>query len=329
MRVALDAMGGDLAPGEIVKGGLAAARAFPDVEILLVGEEGAVSRELSREQPSDRVRIVNASQVVAMDERATEALRKKRDSSIRRAIELVMRNEAEAVVSAGNTGAVVAAGTFLMGLLPGVRRPGIAISFATRGRLTTVIDVGANINCKPVHLLQYAVMGSVYNKCIGGSQNPSVALLNIGREDRKGTGLVKETHELLEKSHLNFVGNIEGRDIYRGICDVIVCEGFVGNVILKLTEGLAEHLLSVIEEEIEKVSVAEAHPIRSAVRELKRQNDYSEYGGAPLLGVKGIAIICHGSSRAKAILNAVRAAVEFEKLHLNEGIVEELKRLSP
>ncbi len=329
MRVALDAMGGDLAPGEIVKGAVAATRAFPDVEIILVGKEEAIRSELTSQPSSERIRIVNASQVVGMDERATEALRKKRDSSIRKAVELVVNGEAEAVVSAGNTGAVVAAGTFLMGLLPGVKRPGIGISFTCRGRLTTLIDVGANINCKPVHLLQYGVMGSVYNRCIAHSEKPSVALLNIGQEDKKGTGLVKETHELLEKSPLNFVGNIEGRDIYRGICDVIVCEGFVGNVILKSIEGLAEYLLSAISEEVEKIGIPDEHPIRGVLQELRRQNDYSEYGGAPLLGVKGITIICHGSSDAKAILNAVRVALEFEKLHLNEIIVDELKRLSP
>jgi glycerol-3-phosphate acyltransferase PlsX len=327
MRVALDAMGGDLAPCEITRGAALAMRNLPDVELVLVGDEKILHDELRREGNPERVTVFHASQAVGMNERGAEVLRKKPDSSIVRAVELVVRKEAHAVVSAGNTGAVVAASTLLMGLLPGVKRPGIAITFATQSRLSTIIDVGANINCKPVHLLQYGAMAGVYNRCISHAASPTVGLLNIGQEDEKGTSLVKETHDLLKGSHLNFVGNIEGRDIHKGVCDVVVCEGFVGNVILKATEGLAEYLLSTILKEISRAGLDSSHPVYRSAIELKRQNDYSEYGGAPLLGVNGITIICHGSSDAKAIFNAVRAACDFEKLHLNQDIVQELKRL--
>ena len=246
MRIALDAMGGDAAPAVNVEGALKAVERFPDAEVILVGDEAALSAELKRfGADTPRIRIRHASQVVGMDESPVEGLRRKPDSSIKRSVEMLAQKNADAVVSAGNTGAFVAATTFALRPLKGVKRPGIAVTFpipAGKGKCT-VIDVGANIKCKPIHLLQYSIMATIYNQLIHKIEEPIVGLLNIGEEDAKGTDLVKETHALLSRSALKFKGNVEGRDILLGECDVVVCEGFVGNVILKLSEGIWEALL--------------------------------------------------------------------------------------
>jgi len=324
MRVAVDAMGGDNAPGEIVKGAIKAAELLKDVGVFLVGDKARIEAIISKELPSrpSNIEIVQASQVVSMDEKPAEAMRKKPQSSVKVAADLMARGEADAFISAGNTGAAIAATTFQCGLLEGVKRPGIAISFMGDAGMKTVIDVGANIHCKPIHLFQYAIMASVYISNISDEKNPKVGLLNIGTEEPKGTNLIKEAHEMLLGSHLDFVGNIEGQDVHSGRCNVIVCDGFTGNVILKLTEGLASAILTEVEKEVADSNLEENHPVSRKVKSLIQAYDFSEYGGAPLLGVRGAAMICHGRSDSKTIFNAVRASQKFHSLDINSKFVE-------
>ena len=325
MRIAVDAMGGDNAPREVVAGTLLAASEFTDTEFILVGTEAAVQQELRKGKSGAvaNVRVVHAPEVMGMEDAPVEALRGKRRSSVTVSVKLVADGEAEAVVSAGNTGGVVAAATVLLKPLSGVKRSGIAVSFPTHFGTTTIIDVGANIHCRPMHLLQYAVMATVYSQQILNIAEPRVGLLNIGAESKKGNELVRETRALLaEHPRINFVGNIEGNDIHSGVCDVAVCEGFVGNVILKVTEGMTASLFADVEE-----AFREAFPERdkehlAALRALRRRNDSAEYGGAPLLGVDGICIIAHGSSGARAIYNALRVARGFGGKHVNEHIAK-------
>ncbi len=331
MRIALDAMGGDAAPAINVEGAVKAVKRFPEAQVTLVGDEAALKAEMGkygnlRSDEAQRLAIHHASQVVGMDESPVEGFRRKPDSSIRRSVQLLAERKADAVVSAGNTGAFVAATTFALRPLTGVKRPGIAVTFpipSGRGKCT-VIDVGANIKCKPIHLLQYSIMGSVYNKLIHGIESPVVGLLNIGAEDAKGTDLVKETHALLSNAPVQFKGNVEGRDILLGECDVVVCEGFVGNVILKLSEGIWEALLRTFRTEAmrnwrTKMGLLLCKPM---IDDLKKRNDFTEYGGAPLLGVDGICIVCHGSSDGKAIHNAIGAAIKFSQYQVNEHITK-------
>lgn len=253
MRIAVDAMGGDAAPSAIVQGAVNAANKFSDHEIILVGDSDQIRDELSKaNSSSSNVSIVHASQVVGMNESATVALRKKSDSSITRSVELVAKKKADAIVSAGNTGATVATAALLLGTLEGVKRPGIAVSIPTLHGVCLVIDAGANIKCKPVHFLQNAIMASVFCKYILNIEKPKVGLLNIGEEDAKGNDLVKEAYTLLSNSHLNFIGNAEGRDVFDGNFDIVVCEGFIGNVLLKFAEGLSISLLSALVSEAKK-----------------------------------------------------------------------------
>lgn len=329
MRVAVDAMGGDKAPHEIVKGSVLAAQQFQDDEIVLVGDEKAIQSELNSYGKSFKnITIHHAPQVVEMDDPATYSIRQKTDSSITRSVELVAKGEATAVVSAGHTGAAVAAATLHLRTLKGVRRPGIAVAIPTRHGICLIIDVGANIACKPEHLLQYGVMATVLSKYMFGIENPRVGLLNIGEEDAKGNDLTKETFALLSSSSLNFVGNVEGREIFDNKADIVVCEGFVGNVLLKFTEGLAMDLLSTVKAGAmksfwTKLGLWLCKPTFEALR---AKMDFSEYGGVPLLGVNGICIICHGRSDSKAIQNAIRVALQLSKNNLNEHIVSELEK---
>jgi glycerol-3-phosphate acyltransferase PlsX len=325
MRIAVDAMGGDHAPREIVAGTVQAAREFTDVQFILVGDKDAVEREISVSQGVglSNISVQHSPQVVGMGDHPTEALRGKRNSSVTMSTSLVARGEAQAVISAGNTGAAVACATVLLKPLPGIKRSGIAVSFPTHYGPVVAIDVGANIHCKPIHLLQYALMASVVSEHLLGVRNPRVGLLNIGSEDEKGNELVKETRRLLgEHPRLNFVGNIEGYDIHRGKCDVVVCEGFVGNVILKVAEGLSSSLLQDVQSELEQAFPGRRNEYADALRKLRIRNDYAEYGGAPLLGVDGICIIAHGTSNARAIYNALRVARGFEGKQVNERIAE-------
>ncbi|MCK4851954.1 MAG: phosphate acyltransferase PlsX [Candidatus Omnitrophica bacterium] len=327
MRFAIDAMGGDRAPEIPVRGAVLAVKEF-EYDITLVGREKDIRKTLKGlTYPSGRIRIAHASEVIGMDEPAALSVRKKRDSSIVRAAQLLKENEVDAFISAGNTGAVVCAATLSLRLLPGVDRPGIAIIFPTLSRPCIVIDVGANIDPKPFHLLQYGIMGDAYSRYILGKKDPTVALLNIGEESTKGTDFVREVHTMLSESKLNFVGNIEPKEVYEGNADVVVCDGFVGNVFLKVTEGFAYAATELLKRELKEsnwITKFGAFMTLPAFRALRKKVDAAEYGGAPLMGVDGRVIIAHGSSNDKAIKNAVRAAAEFMNHQINSHIIEEL-----
>jgi len=329
MRIAVDAMGGDAAPSEIVKGAVNAAQKFSDHVMILVGDQNQIQSELELIGTNVKnITIVHSSQVVGMSESATVSVRKKIDSSITKSIKLVAENGADAVVSAGNTGATVAAATLFLRTLESVKRPGIAVALPTLHGVCLVIDAGANIKCKPAHLLQYGVMASVFCKYILNIEKPRVGLLNIGEEDVKGNDLVKEAFKLLSNSPLNFLGNAEGRDFFDGKFDIVVCEGFVGNVLLKFAEGLAMSLLSAFVSEAEKnfwtkLGIQLCKP---TFKQLHSRNDYAEYGGVPLLGIDGICIIAHGRSDSRAIQNAIREAIVFGKHQVNKHIVSDLER---
>ncbi len=329
MRIAVDAMGGDAAPHEIVKGAVDASRIYSDHEVILVGDQKLIQDELAAKGiTSGNISVVHASQAVGMNEPATVAVRKKIDSSISRSVKLVAEKAADAVVSAGNTGATVAASTLFLRTLENVKRPGIAVTIPTFHGSCMVIDAGANIQCKPAHLMQYGVMASVFCKYILNIENPRVGLLNIGEEDAKGNELVKETFALLSSSPLNFVGNAEGRDVFDGKYDIVVCEGFVGNVLLKFAEGLSISLLSAFASEAEKGNLTKlgAWLCKPVCRQLRSKMDYTEYGGVPLLGIDGICIIAHGRSDSKAIQNAIREAIQFGKYEVNKHIDSELEK---
>ena len=328
MRIALDAMGGDFAPGPIVRGAVEAVRDGFGTEIVLVGDRGKIEQALASCGSEARgLEIYHCTQTVGMDESPVEALRRKRDNSISRCWELLASGRADALVSAGSTGAVVAGGLFQKRFLKGVKRPGIAVVLPTAKGPCVLLDVGANVAAKPEHLFQYGVMGSVYAQHILRIPQPAVALMNVGTEEQKGNELVKETHSLFGGSSLSdrFIGNIEGRDIYKGSAHVIVCDGFVGNVVLKVCEGLVELVLNTSAEELLARLPVDQHPTaRQAFEALLQRYDYSEYGGAPLLGIDGICIICHGASGAPAIRNAIKVAGNFARHHINDLIVSSL-----
>ena len=329
MRIAVDAMGGDEAPFEIVKGAVDAARVYTGHEIILVGDQERIRNELAACGATfGNISVVHASQVVDMNESATVAVRKKVDSSITKSVKLVSEKAADAVVSAGNTGATVAAASLFLRMLKNVKRPGIAVSIPTFHGACMVIDAGANIQCKPAHLMQYGVMASVFCKYVLNIEKPRVGLLNIGEEDAKGNELVKETFALLSSSQLNFVGNAEGRDVFDGKFAIVVCEGFVGNVLLKFAEWLSISLLTAFALEAKNSTLTKlgAWLCKPVCKQLRSKMDYTEYGGVPLLGIDGICIIAHGRSDSKAIQNAIREAIQFGKYEVNKHISSELER---
>jgi glycerol-3-phosphate acyltransferase PlsX len=322
MRIAVDAMGGDHAPDEIIAGALEALpRLDKEDSLLLVGPQELLETRLAAARyDRERLSIVDAPDVIAMDEKPIDSLRKKPRSSIGVLAKLAKLDRADAVISAGNTGACVAAFQMRMRTLPGVNRPGIAVVFPSTVGPVTICDVGANIACKPINLYQYGLMASIYSRHFLGIQNPRVGLMSIGEESAKGNEIVKRTGDLLRGDpRLNFIGNIEGRDIFRGVCDVVVCEGFVGNVILKLTEGAVEGLFRAIKQEL---SPWLALIFKPTIMRVYRKHDYNEYGGAPLLGINGTALICHGASKARTIANAVRTAKTCRTQKINEKIME-------
>ncbi|MBI4026000.1 MAG: phosphate acyltransferase PlsX [Verrucomicrobia bacterium] len=329
MRIAVDAMGGDYAPAAIVEGAVSALRHYKDIEeLFLVGDETTVRAECARHGRIDpRITFVHASQIVSMSDSAVEGVRRKKDSSVSRAVDLVKEGRASAIVSAGHTGAAVAATTIKLRLLEGVDRPGIATVMPTEHNLFVLIDAGANIEAKPIHLLQYGVMGSLYSRHVLGYQNPRVGLMSIGEEDVKGNDLTKETFKLLERSTLNFVGNVEGNDVFEGNVEVIVCDGFVGNVVLKTAESLANALFHWLKTEVTRTLIRKAGGmlVQNAFRAIRRKTDYAEYGGAPLLGINGVCIIGHGSSSPKAVCNAIRVARESITNQLPHHIVEAMR----
>ena len=331
MRIAVDAMGGDYAPVEIVAGAVQAARGLPQpTKIFLVGDEAAIRRELAKSQPvPDRIEIRHAAEVVGMDEHPALAVRRKKDSSIGRAVEMVKNGEADAVVSAGNTGAVVVSATLKLRLLDGVERPAIAMVMPTEDRPILLIDAGANTDCSPGLLAQFAVMGTVYSREILGQASPVVGLLSIGGEDIKGNETTKEAFGLLSRSHLNFRGNVEGHDIFKGETDVVVCDGFVGNVVLKTSESAAMAIGHFLKQEFTRnpVRMLGAMLLRGAIRATKQRMDPEMYGGAPLLGVNGACIITHGASTAKAIYNAIGVACQSVGHRVGPLITDEIKKL--
>jgi len=327
MRVAVDAMGGDHAPHEIVQGALIALEKNPELSVVLVGDEGKVRPHVDSAGGVDksRIEIRHASEVIEMGESPVDALRRKPDSSIQRCVEALRDGEVEAMLSAGDTGGVVAASTLFLPRLKGVKRHGIGIPFPTIKGKTLLCDVGANIRAKPIHLLQYAIMACAYVQAIMDIEEPTVGVLSIGEEEGKGTDLVKKTQDLLTRAGLNYVGNVEGSQIFQGVADVIVCDGFVGNVVLKVAEGVAEAFLHTIVKQAGG-STEGSPEFGKILGAMTERLDYSKTGGAPLLGVNGSVVICHGRSKSTAIANAIGVADNFCRSGVNERIVEGVAR---
>ncbi len=333
MRIAVDAMGGDHAPDEIVKGAVDAARRFNAVDkIYLVGDESAIKEVLNGlDGVSDRIEVRHASEVVGMEEAPAVAIRRKKDSSIGRAVDMIKNGEADAVFSAGNTGAAVAATTLKLRTLPGVDRPAIAAVIPTPTKPFVLIDAGANTDCPPEWLCQFAVMGGVYSQVILKRNNPVVGLLNIGGEEAKGNEATKEAHRLLSNSRLNFRGNVESKDIFEGVVDVVVCDGFVGNMVLKTSESVAGAISRWIKDEFTQTTfrMIGAMMLKKAIGNIKQRSDPENYGGAPLLGANGACIIGHGASSALAVSNAIRVASEWVSQEINQSIEREIGKFPP
>jgi phosphate acyltransferase len=324
--IAVDAMGGDHGPQTVIAGAIQAARQ-QDLRIILVGQEEILRAELAKQKADGlQIEIRPATQVAEMDEKPSDVLRKKKDSSIQVAFRLVKSGEAHGVVSAGNSGATLASGMFTLGRIPGIERPALASILPTVKEPMVLIDVGANVDCKPHHLVQFGLMADVLAKAVLGRKIVRVGILSIGEEEGKGNTQVKEAFTLFRRSSLNFVGNVEGREIFGGDVDVVVCDGFVGNVALKVIEGLASSLAQVLKTELKKSFVSKVGTMLAmgSLKRFSRHVDYAEYGGAPLLGLKGIAIVCHGASNEKAISTAVTMAAAFVANKANERLMEGL-----
>jgi glycerol-3-phosphate acyltransferase PlsX len=329
MKIVLDAMGGDFAPRPVIEGAVAAKKLY-NAELILVGRESVVRSELAKyKRDALGIEVVDAPDVIAMHEPAANSVRRKRQSSIVIGIELLKAKKADAFVSAGNTGAVVCAATLSLGLLPGIERPGISIVIPTLKDVGLIIDVGANIDAKPVHLLQYAIMADSYLRDVIRKDHPRIGLLNVGEEESKGTDFIKQAFALMEKGGFDFIGNAEAKDIFSGKCDALVCDGFVGNISLKVMEGAIEVIGELLRREIKRSLLAKVGLVflKNSFARFKKKLDYSEYGGAPLLGVDGVIIISHGRSGANAIKNAIRVAREEVEGRVNEKIVERIKQL--
>lgn len=320
MKIAVDAMGGDHAPGEIVRGAVEAAREYRQ-EVILVGGQEKIGAELGGASPGF-IEILHAPEIIAMGEHPAVAVRRKKQSSIVQAVKLVQEGKAAAVVSAGSTGAAMAAALLGLGRIRGIDRPAIASILPRRVGTTVLLDAGANVDCKPHNLLQFGIMGSLYAEKILGVLMPRVGLLNVGEEETKGNELTLAAFPLLREARINFLGNVEGRDIFAGTVDVVVCDGFVGNIVLKAGEGLAAALIHMVKEEVSKSWLAKMGTAMAipALKGFKRRVDYAEYGGAPLLGVNGVVIICHGSSTSRAIKNAIKRAREAVENRLVDAI---------
>ncbi|MGA8596752.1 MAG: phosphate acyltransferase PlsX [Bryobacteraceae bacterium] len=328
--IAVDAMGGDACPKPEVEGSIQAAKSL-GIKVILVGRKEVLTKELDRHPGWHNlpIEIHHASEVITMEDSAGRAVRSKKDSSIRVAARLVREDLAQGVVSAGNTGAIMATTKMVLGMLPGVDRPALASAFPTlNGKPAVMIDVGANVDCNAKMMAQFAVMGEIYSRVIFHTESPRVGILSIGEEEHKGNQLTHDAMQLLKTLHLNFIGNVEGRDVYTGTVDVIVCDGFVGNVALKVSEGLVEVIREMLRESMRKTMRRQVGALlaKGAFQDFKKRVDYTEYGGAPLLGLKGICIICHGRSNAKAIKNAIRVAAEFAAERTTERIATELVR---
>ena len=323
-KIAIDAMGGDHAPQAVIEGALLAAKDFAD-ELILVGEQNAIERELAKHRGAPKFAVVPASQVVPMHESPSAALRKK-DSSISVAFEMMRRGEVDAVVGAGNSGAMMAIGMFTMGTLPQVARPAILVVVPSLSKGTVIVDAGANVECKPRHLVQFGLMGSIYSDRVLGVAQPRVGVLSNGEENGKGNDLTRAASELLAATPLNYIGYVEGRDIFNGKVDVVVCDGFTGNIALKSMEGVASFAGKVLKGAFQKnISSRMGYLLsRNSLKEAYRRLDYAEYGGAPLIGLDGVGIIAHGGSNPRAIKNAIRAARDAVNQEMNRHIAEAL-----
>jgi glycerol-3-phosphate acyltransferase PlsX len=325
MKIALDAMGGDYAPATNIDGAIEALDGNKELSIILVGDEAKISSELKkRDCKGLSIEVKHASQVVEMEESPLTAIRRKKDSSIRVAIDLVKAGKADAMISAGNSGVVMATALLILGKLPGIERPAIAAIMPSFKDHFVLIDAGANVDCKPLNLYQFGIMGDAYAKCIFDIESPKIGLLSIGEEDAKGNELTKEALKLLKDAHINFIGNIEGKDIFEGEADVVVCDGFVGNITLKVSEGLAETLSKMLKKEMMEKASGKIDPslLKEAFKNFKLRTDYSEYGGAPLLGISKPCIISHGRSSSKAIKNAIKVAGTFQ----SKGVLDVISR---
>ncbi len=326
--VAVDAMGGDHAPSHEVAGAVMAARRW-QVSVALVGQVDQIERELANHSTDGlKISVHAASEVVGMCESASQAVRKKKNSSIRVAFDMVKDGAADAIVSTGNSGATMAAGMFVLKRIQGIDRPAIATIVPNLVDQSVILDVGGNVDCKPLNLVQFALMGDVFARQMLGKTSPRVGLLSNGEEESKGNELTRDAHQLLKSAPFNYVGYIEGRDIYNGAVDVVVCDGFVGNVVLKVSEGLAEALGKMLKAEfssrfISRIGYLMAKP---ALKAFRKKVDYAEYGGAPLLGIQGTGMICHGSSSPRAIMNAIRMAYDYEARQVNRQLIEQLSK---
>jgi glycerol-3-phosphate acyltransferase PlsX len=322
-------MGSDRAPKPEVEGSLLAVQHYPGVRVLLVGPEAQLKRELAGHPSAahSAIEVVNATQVITMRDKPVQAVRTKKDSSIHVGLRLVRDKKVVGFVTAGNTGAAMTAAKMVLGALPGVDRPALASVFPTSmGKPSILIDVGANVDSKPQNLAQFAIMGEIYFRAIFGVQKPTVGLLSVGEEETKGNDLTRHAHALLKELPLNFIGNVEGRDLYNGRVDVIVCDGFAGNVALKISEGLVDAVRYLLKESLNSTITSQVGALlaRKAFTNFGRRLDYSEFGGAPLLGIKGVAIVGHGASNANAIKNAVRVAKQFHESGVNQRIEQEI-----
>ena len=327
MKIAVDVMGSDKGPSVVIQGALDAAKK-QTFDLILVGNEEIIKKELLQHRCDvPNIQIKHASEIIEMRESPSQAIRRKKDSSMVKAVELVKNKEADAVVSAGNTGAYMASAAIYIKTIEGIERPAIAILMPTLNGFSLLLDVGANVDCSPLNLYQFAIMGNEYSKYILKKGNPKIGLLNIGEEEHKGNDLTKKTYEELKKAPINFVGNIEGRDVFNGKVDVIVCDGFIGNIILKATEGLGENIFFKLRNELKSSFLSKIGALlsRGAYKNFRKSLDYAEYGGAPFLGISGVCIKAHGNSSSLAIKNSILVAENFVNNHVNEHIKERLK----
>ncbi len=326
MKIAIDAMGGDRAPNQIVAGVVKAAEQWPEISFIVVGDETSIRKEIEGSKVPPNVVVHHSTEVIATDEEPVRAIRRKKDASLVVACRLVKEQQADAIISAGNTGALMAAGLLLIGRIPGIERPALSPVFpTTSGGGMLVLDVGANMDAKPEHLADYARMGHIYARDILGVSNPRIGLLNVGTEDAKGNELAKATFPLLKELPINFIGNMEARGIPYGECDVLICDGFSGNVVLKMLEGVSAAIFDSLKVEFTSSTISKfaAAILKPGLKRLKKKMDYTEYGGAPLLGLNGICIKAHGSSDSTAIFNAIRQA----KLFYDQDVLQQMRSL--
>ncbi len=330
MRVAIDAMGGDDAPSVNVDGAIEAVKVQKDLEVILVGVEPVVRKHLeNRKYKGSRITIHHAPDVVKMDDPPSLAVRRKKDSSMRRAFDLVRDGKADAVMSAGNSGAMMGMALFLLGRAEGVDRPAFAALMPSYNKPFLMLDAGANVDCNTDNIIQFALMGNAYSRLVVGVENPRVSLLSIGEEQMKGNVLIKESTKILSSLGINFQGNVEPKDAYMGEADVIVCDGFVGNIFLKTSEGLAEFVMRLLKREMKRSMVAKMGYLfmRSVLKNVKKETAYEEYGGAPLLGIKGAVLVCHGRSTPKAIMKAIKIVSDFASKNVHEAVSNDIRKL--